>query len=131
MDNRPVFQWTTDTLFSRERFEAWLAEQPGEREFDFVMPHGCAAASFVRETSDLQSASAGGNYIRPGVGREDCILFPRWLYTLLFQVRVLPDGDMKREFTIAQLRTTYHKLFNIDVMEAHASVTPTPQPERV
>lgn len=98
--------WTTETLFNRETFEAWLQNQPGERRFDYLDIHDCLACSFIKETTNYPLLNCGSVW---AIGKAlDRVAIPDWLVTLL----------AKKEnyiFTASEIVAAYQKLYGIDL----------------
>lgn len=107
-------QWTADSLFNKERFEAWLATQPAQREFDYMDIRGCALCAFVKENTSIKDFSAGSENVSVwnGCGRHN-IPIPEWIVSLIKEARI-HNKDICH-FSISNLRTAYHKLFGIDL----------------
>lgn len=122
-----TFQWTTETLFNRERFEAWLANQPGEREFDYGSNDNCLVCNFIKETTGIKSPRVGHNYARKAVIDDARIGFPQWLFDTTVETMKLgrdvhdPVCGFQLFISIAGARTAYQTLYGIDL-------TPKPEP---
>lgn len=101
--------WNQETLFNRERFEAWLSVQPDASEWDYAAATGCACCSYIKETSNYDllcvdpSSVLGKNY-SPSVN------LPNWMYDLLVLARTI-TGSHKQIFTASELKRAYAQMF--------------------
>ena len=102
-------------IIERERFEAWLFNQPRKRRFTYECRSGCLVACFLRETTRFNDAAIGPDFWSEticGVGHW----FPAWLNPSY--PGHLPIEQIK-PLTIGNVQDEYIKLFG----------DPRPQPE--
>ncbi len=92
----------------RERFEAWLDNQPPERWFDYWdVNGGCAICSFVRETTSHKVVTGGHCFVRLGLPSSgaDEVPVPDWMRNTVVGALGL------RSLTIANMKLKYMELF--------------------
>ncbi len=90
----------------RERFEAWLDNQPPERWFDYWdVNGGCAICSFVRETTSHKVVTGGHFIVRLGLigSGADEVPIPEWMRRMVV--------DSRENLTIANMKRRYLELF--------------------
>jgi hypothetical protein len=69
----------TANLLEREYIEAWLAQQPDDRTWNFDDPNRCVLSTFLKEFRGCRFPSAGQVAVYPeGVGCGFSII-PQWL----------------------------------------------------
>ena len=65
---------------NQETFEAWLFAQPDERKYNYLDNNNCLICRFVKETTNIQDISAGGDYLRYN---NKIFKFEGWLLTIM------------------------------------------------
>ncbi len=80
--------------FPMDKFEDWLAGQPGERRFDYQSNEDCLFASFAKEAMKWPYAVAGSVDIDNSIGERMGIPFE-----LAGVANCMPDS-----FTVAMFR---------------------------
>jgi hypothetical protein len=121
----------------KERFEAWLESQSDDRVFDYIAGSGlysdeydcCVVCQFLKDTTNIR-----GVFVNPGeiYGFPNVFVFavdyhkvtyplPKWLITLLFNVRHLPTTKDWRFIRAIDLKTLFRKDLSLPVEEAVSS----------
>lgn len=93
----------------QEHFEAWLFNQPDEREWEYSDPFNCVVASFLKEVYHYEHVSVGSRGSPIFINRYHITLdYPSWL--LLF-------------FDNRNCGITWQTLYNPSAKEAKAGYT--------
>lgn len=107
-------------VINRERFEAWLQQQPDERQWDYGSITDCALCSFLKESGFKATVGGETFTLWPNNYPGDIHPIPPWTYKLLWDVR---EWD-NLFFTAKALKATYVTLFPDSPL-----AQPKPQPQ--
>lgn len=102
--------WTQESLFNRERFEAWLTGLAESRTINYRSVEDCVVCSFIKETTSAQLPYTGSNDVSiiQGVWREN-FRMPQWLDNLLDDMRQC--GEPSTALTKKSILAAYLKQF--------------------
>lgn len=112
---------------SRERFEAYIFNQPLDRTYNYFDQRGCVLCCFIRETTSLKNPRVGGFDYYENCTSEETRMemigkpgtrLPDWFVLLMI------DGETRHNLTIANMQARYIELFG-------NPFPPTPEPEQV
>lgn len=100
----------------KERFEAWLMSQPGERKIDISDPCGCLAHHFINDsTGEFRRIGA---YTHVTENYEDMQWLPGWFTDFL------NHWMMARFISCAEVQAHWRKCFP----EPDPIIKPSPRP---
>lgn len=87
---------------TKERFEAWLENQPDNRNFYYFNNFDCAVSSFIKETTNNKFVNSGG--IICELENKTRIDIPLWLRSLFV--------PLPRKFTALDLKIIFKQKYS-------------------
>lgn len=85
---------------NRERFEAWLFSQPGDRSWNFHDTQQCVLCSFIKETTNHLRPIVGGLWLTTSIGGSN-VEIDEWVKVILRtrnEFGIVSAGNMQQRY---------------------------------